>query len=118
MQSRIKTDSVAAKQLAATSNAVPAALQARGCVNFVVYALATLFIEETAMARLTKWGNSPGGIRLPKAIIEAAGLRVGDEINCRLLDSGAILLTPCRGQVPLAVSGTSMSALPRPAEKW
>ena len=42
------------------------------------------------MAKLTRWGNSVGGLRLPKAIIEAAGLRVGDEISCRLLDSGAM----------------------------
>jgi antitoxin component of MazEF toxin-antitoxin module len=46
------------------------------------------------MARLTRWGNSDGGLRLPKAILEAADLHVGDEIGCRLLDSGAILLTP------------------------
>jgi antitoxin component of MazEF toxin-antitoxin module len=42
------------------------------------------------MAKLTKWGNSIGGFRLPKAIIEAAGLRVGDELACRLLDNGTI----------------------------
>lgn len=69
------------------------------------------------MARLTRWGNSVGGLRLPKAIIEAAGLRVGDEINCRLLDSGAILLTPCRGTVPITAAGTSVATLPR-AEEW
>lgn len=69
------------------------------------------------MARLTRWGNSVGGLRLPKAIIEAAGLRVGDEIICRLLDSGAILLTPCRGPVEIVALGTSASALPR-IEKW
>lgn len=49
------------------------------------------------MARLTRWGNSNGGLRIPKVILEGAGLRVGDEISCRLLDSGAILLTPTRG---------------------
>lgn len=42
------------------------------------------------MARLTRWGNSVGGLRLPKAIIQAAGLRGGDEVICRLLDSGAM----------------------------
>lgn len=70
------------------------------------------------MVKLTKWGNSVGGLRLPKAIIEAAGLRVGDEINCRLLDSGAILLTPCRGTAQVAAEGTSASALPIQVEKW
>lgn len=51
------------------------------------------------MARLTRWGNSQGGLRLPKAIIEAAGLRVGDDLVCRLLDNGTILLTPNRALV-------------------
>jgi len=46
------------------------------------------------MTKLTKWGNSIGGLRLAKAIIEGAGLRVGDEVSCRLLDNGTILLIP------------------------
>jgi len=54
------------------------------------------------MARLTRWGNSDGGLRLPKAILEAAGLRVGDEIGCRLLDNGTLLLTPLRGQIDIS----------------
>lgn len=70
------------------------------------------------MARLTRWGNSMGGLRLPKAIIEAAGLRVGDEVRFRLLDSGAILLTPCRETAQVAAAGDSVSALPILAEKW
>jgi antitoxin component of MazEF toxin-antitoxin module len=53
------------------------------------------------MARLTRWGNSDGGLRIPKPILEAAGLRVGDEIGCRLLDSGAILLTPHKGRIEI-----------------
>lgn len=83
-------------------------------VNFAVYALATLFIEEAAMAKLTRWGNSVGGLRLPEAIIEAAVLRVGDEVSCRLLDSGAILLTPCRGTTQIAGAGTSVASVPCP----
>lgn len=70
------------------------------------------------MAKLTRWGNSVGGLRLPKAIIEAAGLRVGDEVICRLLDSGAIMLTPRRGTIQVAATATSVPALPVPAEKW
>lgn len=54
------------------------------------------------MARLTRWGNSDGGLRLPKAILEAAGLRVGDEIGCRLLVNGTVLLTPRRGQIDIS----------------
>jgi antitoxin component of MazEF toxin-antitoxin module len=51
------------------------------------------------MARLTRWGNSDGGLRIPKAILEAAGLRVGDEIGCRLRDDGTIVLTPFKLRV-------------------
>jgi antitoxin component of MazEF toxin-antitoxin module len=70
------------------------------------------------MAKLTRWGNSTGGLRLPKAIIEAAGLRVGDEVSCRLLDSGAILLTPARVRIALVAEGNSI-ATPSPSkEKW
>lgn len=70
------------------------------------------------MARLTRWGNSDGGLRIPKAILEAAGLRVGDEIGCRLLDSGAILLTPRKGKV--AVSGEQSKVVTAAPEevKW
>jgi antitoxin component of MazEF toxin-antitoxin module len=64
------------------------------------------------MARITRWGNSVGGLRLPKAIIEGAGLRVGDEVNCRLLDNGTILLTPLRS---IAEVQTHMTAATRQA---
>lgn len=70
------------------------------------------------MAKLTKWGNSTGGLRLPKAIIEAAGLRIGDEVTCRLLDSGAILLTPCREAVKAPSAVTSELAIAKRAERW
>jgi antitoxin component of MazEF toxin-antitoxin module len=102
----------------ATLNTLPAAPQPQGCVNFAVYALATLFIQEAGMARLTKWGNSQGGLRLPKAIIEAAGLRVGDEVSCRLLDSGAILLTPARGKIEIKTGGNSVVTSSQLREKW
>lgn len=69
------------------------------------------------MAKLTKWGNSVGGFRLPKAIIEAAGLRVGDEVTCRLLDNGTIVLTPLRAmreaQLDLAISASTRQSM-----KW
>jgi antitoxin component of MazEF toxin-antitoxin module len=68
------------------------------------------------MAKLTKWGNSVGGLRLPKAIIEAAGLRVGDEVSCRLLDNGAILLTPSRIAVAARVGTTAAPS--RSESKW
>jgi antitoxin component of MazEF toxin-antitoxin module len=101
----------------AASNAVPATQSGKGFFNFAVYALATLFLEEACMAKLTKWGNSIGGLRLPKAIIESAGLRVGDELTCRLLDNGTILLTPFRAMRE-AQQERAIAAPARPLMKW
>jgi antitoxin MazE len=50
------------------------------------------------MQRLTRWGNSTG-MRLPAAVLEAAGLRAGDYCHVRLLDSGDIRIRPARGAV-------------------
>lgn len=50
------------------------------------------------MQRLTRWGNSTG-VRLPAAVLEAAGLRPGDYCQVRLLDSGDIRLRPVRGGI-------------------
>ena len=70
------------------------------------------------MARLTRWGNSDGGLRIPKAILETAGLRVGDEIGCRLLDNGTILLTPFRTKIDISQVTVSSLILPRSDPKW
>ena len=70
------------------------------------------------MARLTRWGNSDGGLRIPKAILEAAGLRVGDEISCRLLDSGAILLTPHKERICISEGQARPMEVNRLEVKW
>jgi antitoxin MazE len=54
------------------------------------------------MQRLTRWGNSTG-VRLPAAVIEAAGLKVGDYCYVRLLDSGDIRIRPVRAVVPAEI---------------
>ncbi|WP_432380530.1 AbrB/MazE/SpoVT family DNA-binding domain-containing protein [Duganella sp. P38] len=69
------------------------------------------------MARLTRWGNSDGGLRLPKHILEAAGLRVGDEIGCRMMDDGTIRLTPCKGRIEISKEHESMK-VSRAVLKW
>ena len=51
------------------------------------------------MQRLTRWGNSTG-IRLPRSVLEAAGLKVGDYCYVRTLDSGELRIRPVRGAVP------------------
>jgi antitoxin component of MazEF toxin-antitoxin module len=70
------------------------------------------------MARLTRWGNSDGGLRIPKAILEAAGLRVGDEIGCRLLDNGTVLLTPRKGQIDISEGHAESLGVSPPEAKW
>lgn len=60
------------------------------------------FRWEADMARLTRWGNSDVGLRLPKHILEAAGLRVGDEIGCRLRDDGTIVLILRKGLIDIS----------------
>jgi antitoxin component of MazEF toxin-antitoxin module len=89
----------------------------RTFVNLPVYTLATLFFEEAGMEKLTKWGNSIGGLQLPKGIIEAAGLRVGDELICRLLDNGTILLTPLRAMKEAQQEPAVDASIPQ-AMKW
>ena len=70
------------------------------------------------MARLTRWGNSDGGLRIPKAILEAAGLRVGDEIGCRLLDNGTVLLTPRKGRVDISQDKAIAPTVKQSETKW
>ena len=69
------------------------------------------------MQRLTRWGNSTG-LRIPAAVLEAAGLKVGDYCYVRLLDSGDIRLRPAREAVsaeateddPLALTDAEVAA--------
>jgi len=69
------------------------------------------------MARITKWGNSNGGLRLPQTVLDAAGLRVGDDLVCRLLDNGSILLTPRKGTVAIASNQLVLMAPKTPPTK-
>ena len=48
------------------------------------------------MQRLTRWGNSTG-LRISVTVMEAAGLKVGDYVDVRLLDSGDIRVRSCKG---------------------
>lgn len=45
------------------------------------------------MQKVTRWGNSVG-VRLPKSVLEAAGLQVGGYCVVRCTDAGEVLLTP------------------------
>jgi antitoxin MazE len=70
------------------------------------------------MVRLTRWGNSTG-LRLSKELMMAAGMRAGDSVSLRLLDSGEIRVRPCKG-VQVANSGAAKEAAPaKPVlEQW
>ena len=43
--------------------------------------------------RLCRWGNSTG-LRIPKAVMEAAGLAPGSAVTLRVLDNGDVRLRP------------------------
>ena len=62
------------------------------------------------MVRLTKWGNSTG-LRLGSELMTAAGLKPGDFVHVRLLDSGDIRVRPCKG-VQVANPGAAKEAAP------
>lgn len=42
---------------------------------------------------ISAWGNSDG-IRIPKSILRAVGLRTGDQVNVRASRTGAIEISP------------------------
>ena len=68
------------------------------------------------MPRINRWGHSLG-LRLPKEIASAAGLVAGAHVRVRLLDCGALLLTPLAG--PVAVSTPDAAAKPlKSSAKW
>lgn len=55
--------------------------------------------------RLNRWGHSVG-LRLPKSVLEAAGLTASSAVSIRLLDSGEIRLRPIGKVVPAESDST------------
>ena len=66
--------------------------------------------KELNMVRLTRWGGSTG-LRIGKELMTAAGLKPGDWVSLRLLDSGDIRVRPCKG-VQVANPGAAKEAAP------
>lgn len=62
--------------------------------------------------RLSRWGNSTG-LRLPAAVMEAAGLKAGDYAYARLLDSAHGVYSPKRLH-----AGGSASPVIIQSNKW
>ncbi len=46
--------------------------------------------------RLCRWGNSVG-LRLPKSLLQMAGLAAGSYVSLRVLDNGDIRVRPMNG---------------------
>jgi antitoxin MazE len=75
------------------------------------------------MMRLTRWGHSLG-LRLPCEVAQAAGLKPGDYVYVRLLDSGDIRVRPVKNVQPAhsptaadGDMGTAETTLPAAAAK-
>ena len=66
--------------------------------------------------RLNRWGHSVG-LRLPKSVLEAAGLTERSAVSIRLLDSGEIRLLPIGKVVPAESSDTDAATARTAAEK-
>lgn len=69
--------------------------------------------------RLARWGNSTG-VRLPAALLVAAGLRRGDHVSVRLLDSGEIRVQPLdtRKLATANATGCAHDVASVPEEQW
>lgn len=75
-------------------------------------------LKELKMVRLSRWGNSTG-LRISAELMIAAGLKPGDFVHVRLLDSGDIRVRPCKG-LQAANPGAAKEAAPaKPVlEQW
>lgn len=47
------------------------------------------------MSRVAKWGNSPA-VRIPRAVMEASGLKDGDAVVVTALPEGGVTVKPDR----------------------
>lgn len=63
-----------------------------------------------------KWGHSLG-VRLPKAIAEAGGIKDGTEVSVRLLDNGCLLVSPRHGKIAVA-QDLGLKREPPRTEDW
>ena len=67
------------------------------------------------MVRLTKWGNSTG-LRISAELMISAGLKPGDFVHVRLLDSGDIRVRPSKGRQYATAKSSKTAAMPEPTE--
>ncbi len=71
------------------------------------------------MQKLTRWGNSVG-IRIPAHVMGAAGLKSGDHVYVRLLDSGDIRVRPVKNRKDAddGIAKAEAMASPTESEQW
>ncbi|TWO73260.1 AbrB/MazE/SpoVT family DNA-binding domain-containing protein [Caenimonas sedimenti] len=69
------------------------------------------------MQRISRWGNSLA-LRLPSAVLEAAGLQEGSMVSVRLLDSGDLRLRPHRGRKPAGDYAAPVQRPPTIPQEW
>lgn len=69
------------------------------------------------MQRLTRWGNSCG-IRLEMGVLEAAGLKVGDYVSVRCMNSGDVRIRPQRRQPVDAEAAEEIAQPDPPPQQW
>ena len=72
-----------------------AGLQKSPSGNLVIVNVYQCSEDHTMPSKLSKWGNSLG-VRLPSYIAERAGLRNGDYLYIKLMDSGDIVIRPVK----------------------
>jgi antitoxin component of MazEF toxin-antitoxin module len=66
---------------------------------------------------ITRWGHS-AGIRVPAFIMKSLGLRPGDSVSMRLLDSGDLRVRPIKKDqlIPADPGNSTDIAMDRPAQ--
>jgi len=71
------------------------------------------------MQKLTRWGNSVG-VRISAQILASAGLKPGDHVHLRLMDSDDIRVRPVKGrqQAESEVAKTAAMMKPSEPEPW
>lgn len=71
------------------------------------------------MQKLTRWGNSVG-IRLGAQILVEAGIKAGDHVYVRLMDSGDIRVRPVKGRQQAESDSTEVAATtgPEKPDQW
>ena len=68
--------------------------------------------------KLCVWGHSLG-LRIPRVVATAAGLKAGRLLEVRLLDNGEIRLRPVGAIVPVAASDITKVVVDEPKrQKW